>query len=241
MVKSKKTQGSQYWYEETSVKLNDIQKRKIVDGCLGIDLDDESELEKVNKVTRLIEVYLGSYEGAVDVLNKAPRPTNYIAELEGTEKNKDGTNKDGLRRQTYDFIEELSSMSDWMRREFEDQGYPLDDFISEVAEFFDACNVVRRKYEGQSSFGSPSKKAQTALINTLRQIFYHFYSTPEPDCCAIELDNRGLKDKEKAEIMFIRRCLEIKSIECPKTDRALRKLFYDDSTPDEKKVVITRC
>lgn len=230
MGKPQKTQGAPFWYSYI-VHLNDAQKRRLSDDILGLDLDTKQGKRKAEEAMRAVEHTISAYGGASRAVNQAPRPANYKAELEGTKKNKDGTNKEGLRRKAYDLMNDLADMSYWMRDEFKAQGVDIHSLAQELAKFVDAGTIISQKYDNQESRGKSSDKALRMLVNSLSEIFKHFYSTPALDDDDPDKDKRKREGQEEDEIMFIRECLKFASIKCPKTDENLRRLFYGENDP----------
>lgn len=233
MAKAQKTNGGSHWYGKV-IHTTDTQKTEIIDNILGIDLDDAENHEMAEEIMGKIRVILGSYEGAVGSIDKKPRPANYLAELNGTKKNRDGTLKDGLRRQAFDLSETLSNMGYWMKEEFKEQDYDLHEFHLQLAGFFDVCNKVRQKYEGMPSSGRPKEVAKRMVVNYLNAVFEEYYSTPPLD------DNDGEKDgrqnaKERDRVCFLTTCMMIDNIPCPKKNAALLSLLYSENDPPEEK------
>lgn len=239
MGKPHKTKGAPFWYGE-SFRLDNVQKKRITEDILGIDTDEKIGKEKAKKAIILIERCLGAYKGAQQSVDQAPRAANYRAELEGTKKRKDGTNKDGLRRQAYDLMNDLSEMSYWMEEEFKAHGYDTNKLARELAKFVDAGTKISQKYDHKESRGASPQKALKMLVNTLRKVFEHYYSTSALDKDDPENDGRKRDGQVKAEILFIRECLGFVSIETPKTDDGIRDLFYKDSTPLEDRLYFKR-
>lgn len=234
MTKAQKTTSSRFWMGKI-VSTTDTQKMEIIDNILGIDLDDAENREMAEEVMGKICVIVGSYEGAVESIDKKPRPANYLAELNGIKKNTDGTLKDGLRRQVFDLLEALSNMSFWMTEEFKEQDYDLHAFHLELADFFDVCNKIRNKYENMSSPGRPRETAKRVVVNDLNAVFEEYYSTPPLDDNDDEKDGRQ-NAKERDRVRFLRVCLEIDNIKCPKTNAALLSLLYNENDPPEEKI-----
>ena len=234
MTKAQKTTGASFWTGKI-VSTTDTQKTEIIDNILGIDLDDAENHEIAEEVMGKIRVIVGSYEGAVESIDKKPRPANYLAELNGTKKNKDGTLKDGLRRQAFDLSETLSNMSYWMTEEFKEQDYDLHEFHLQLAGFFDVCNKIRKKYEDMPSPGRPKETAKRVVVNYLNAVFEKYYSTSPLDDNDDEKDGRR-NPKERDRARFLRACLTIDNIKSTKTDAALLSLLYCENDQPEDKV-----
>jgi len=234
MAKANKTTGSSFWIGKI-ISTTDNQKTEIIDNILGIDLDDVENSNKAEEIMGKIRVIIGSYEGAVESIDKAPRPANYLAELNGTKEKKDGTLKDGLRRQAFDLSESISNMSYWMKEEFKEQGYNLHEFHLQLAGFSAVCNKIRQKYEDMPSPGRPKESAKKMVINYLNAVFKEYYSTLPLDDDDEENDKRR-NTKERDRIRFLRACMAIDNIPCPQTDSALMSLLYTENDPPEKKI-----
>lgn len=198
-------------------------------------MDDAENHEMAKEVMGKIRVIVGSYEGAVESIDKKPRPANYLAELNGTKKNADGTLKDGLRRQAFDLSESLSNMSYWMEGEFKEQNYDLHEFHLQLVGFFDVCNKIREKYEDMPSPGRPKETAKRVVVNSLNDVFEEYYATPPLDDKDDEKDGRQ-NAKERDRVCFLRACLKIDNIPCPKTNAALLSLLYSENDPPEEKI-----
>lgn len=235
MGKPEKTRGGPFWNGK-AFRLTDAQRQRLTEDLLGIDADTRKNIEKARKAAQYIELILGGYEGAVQSIDQAPRPANYLAELEGIEKNPDGTNKDGLRRQAYDLMNSLAEMSYWMKDEFKEQEYDVYDLARECAKFVEAGAKISKKYDRQESRGKPASKAFKMLVNSLREAFSLFYSTPEFEDNEPEADRRMRGGKAEAEMLFIKECLDFSSIPRPKTDDSIRRLFYNDNDPSEERL-----
>ncbi|NCC41250.1 MAG: hypothetical protein EOM21_17820 [Gammaproteobacteria bacterium] len=233
MAKAQKTKGASFWTGKI-ISTTDNQKTEIIDSILGIDLDDDENHKIAEEIMGKIRVIIGSYEGAVESIDKKPRPANYLAELDGTKKNKDGTLKDGLRRQAFDLSESISNMSYWMEAEFQEQNYNLHEFHLQLAGFFDVCNKIRQKHEDMPSPGRPKESAKRMVTNYLNAVFEKYYSTPPLDDNDDERDGRH-NAKERDRIKFLRYCMAIDNIPCPETDSALINLLYNENdSPEEK-------
>lgn len=239
MARAQKTSGANFWIGK-NINTTDQQKIEIVDNILGIDLDDEENHEVAEQIMSKIRSIVGAYEGAVESVDKAPKPANFVNELNGTKKNKDGTIKDGVRRQAFDLLSSLTGMSYWMTDEFvQTQGYDLKNFELELAGFFDVCTKIAKKYEDMPSSGRPKGSAKRIIVNDLNAVFEEYYSIPALDDSDNENDlRRNVVDNERAK--FIRCCLEIDKISCPKTDAALLNLIYSKDTPSEERLSIKR-
>lgn len=234
MAKAQKTTGACFWTVKT-VHTTYENKRVIIDNILGIDILDKENHEMAEEIMGKIRVIVGSYEGAVESIDKKPRPANYLAELNGTKKNKDGTLKDGLRRQAFDLSESLSNMSYWMRDEFKEQDYDMHEFHLQLAGFSDVCNKIRKKYEDTPSPGRPKETAKRMVANYLNAIFEEYYSTPPLDDSDDEKDGKH-KARERDRVRFLRACMEIDNIPCPKTNSAVINLLYSENDPPEEKI-----
>lgn len=237
MAKAQKTTGASFWIGKI-VPTDDAQKRRIVDEILGIDLEDCRNHEKAEEIMGKIRVIVGSYEGAVESIDKKPRPANYLAELNGTKKNTDGTLKDGLRRQAFDLSETLANMSYWMEDEFKEQGYDLYAFQRHLAGFLGACNKIREKHETAPSSGRPKESAKRMIVNYLNAVFEKYYAVPPLDEHDEENDKRR-NAKQESRAAFLRECLALDSIPCPETDSALLQFLYTDSTHPEERLGFT--
>lgn len=242
MTKAQKTTGSKHWMGKV-ISTTDSQREEIIDDILGIDLDDDENHELAEEIMGKIRVIIGSYEGAAESIDKKPRPANYLAELNGTKKNKDGTLKDGLRRQAFDLSECLSNMSYWMEEEFEEQDYDLQEFHLQLAGFFDVCNKIRKKYEDMPCPGRPKEKAKKMVVNYLNAVFEEYYSTPPlddeiPHVVDQKVDKKDNRDapKERDRVKFLKACMKIDNIPCPETNAALINLLYNDDDPPEEKI-----
>lgn len=239
MGKAQKTNGASFWMGKV-IRTSDAYKTKIVDNILGIDLDEKKNKKKAEVIMSKIRVILSAYEGAIQSIDKKPRPANYLAELNGTKKNKDGTLKDGLRRQVFDLSESISNMSYWMKDEFKEQGYNLHEFHRQLAGFFSVCNKIREKYEDLPSAGKPKNTAMRVIVNCLNDVFEKYYSIESLDEDHEENDKRRAP-RENARLNFLKACLKLGKIPLPETDSGLIALCYSTDTPPQEKVNITTC
>jgi hypothetical protein len=236
MTKAQKTKGASFWVGK-NVYTTYSQKIKIIDNILGIDLLGDKKNRKIaEEIMVKIRVIIGQYEGAVESIDKKPRAANYLAELNGTKKNSDGTIKSGLRRQAFDLSESLADMSYLMRDEYKTHDYDLYEFHRHLARFLSTCAKIVDKYEGDTSSGRPKNTALKMVVNSLNSVFDKYYAVPALDENDQENDRRRNAIQE-SRIKFIRECLSLDLIPCPETDSALLQLLYTDITPPQERLV----
>lgn len=240
MTKAKKTQGTRHFYGD-SITLNDKQKKHIYE-LLGIE--DKSVQENV---TWLVQAYIGAYPDAVKSIDNKPRPANYLRDLQGDGYDNNGRLKNGLRKEAYDFSEKIMTLSGWMQTELKDQEYDVFNLAKELGRFAGACRKIEEKYEGKESRKGKPKKARQIIINHLKGHVFDRHNDWE-DIEGDEYwdehersDIRKRKHREEQLLLFIRYCLKIGGIPCPKKDDQIIGLFYTDETPDNERIYLTKC
>ena len=98
-----------------------------------------------------------------------------------------------------------------------------------------AANQIAKKYEDAQSLGRPKKMALRMVVNKLNIVFDKYHSIEPLDEDHEEYDGRT-DPIQKGRIDFIRECLSLDSITCPKKDDALLQLLYTDDTPPNEKL-----
>jgi len=195
---------------------------------LGMTTTEDDNV--LHEIFLKVESWLGSYPGAVQALDNAPRPQDYVRVYAG------------IRKQTTELLNNLHSLT-----EFYSEKYALEkDTLGEggidaieitLAKLFAATLALEQRYEREQDVGRPKGDALCAVIKGLRKIFRKHYKGPfgaRKERGAIT----ALAEQEQRELSFVELALKDALI----SFRNLPRLFRDPrcALVEERNLTIER-
>lgn len=212
MTKKKRPSGGGgVWYAHAH-ELSDEARVKLA-VIAGIDISEPESAECLQKHFWAVEYALGMYPGAVENIDNAQTPGEYVKDAKR------------LRKLANDLLMRLRESTDWTRLELQMDGFEVSELELAVGRFMDSVRQMERKHEGQKQAGNARKDALRLVIQNLRNVFHRIYAgdkSPRVKRGAIQ----KASPLEKAEESFVLVALKDAGIRAPSPISR----YFDDVT-----------